>query len=137
MGGVGNRTKKSILNAEVNLVFYFLTLFLSFFSRKVFLSNLGADFIGLYGTLSNILGYLNLAELGIAGCISFFLFKPLQANDKTKIQEILSVFGYLYQIIGLIIFVGGIVAINICCCNGWIWQNHFAIYTNSVLSDKW
>lgn len=109
MGGVGNRTKKSILNAEVNLVFYFLTLFLSFFSRKVFLSNLGADFIGLYGTLSNILGYLNLAELGIAGCISFFLFKPLQANDKTKIQEILSVFGYLYQIIGLIIFVGGIV----------------------------
>ena len=109
MGGVGDRTRKSILNAEVNLVFYFLTLFLSFFSRKVFLSNLGADFIGLYGTLSNILGYLNLAELGFAGCISFFLFKPLQTNDKTKIQEILSVLGYLYKIIGFVILVGGTV----------------------------
>ena len=106
---MGERTHKSIRNAEVNLLFYFLTLFLSFFSRKIFLSNLGADFIGLYGTLSNILGYLNLAELGIAGCISFFLFKPLQANDQAKIQEILSVFGYLYSYIGTFIFIGGII----------------------------
>ena len=106
---MGNRTRKSILNAEINLIFYFLTLFLSFFSRKIFLTNLGAEFIGLYGTLSNILGYLNLAELGIAGCISFFLFKPLQANDHVKIQEILSVFGYLYRYIGTIIFIGGVI----------------------------
>ena len=106
---MGERTHKSILNAEVNLAFYFLTLFLSFYSRKVFLSNLGVEFIGLYGTLSNILGYLNLAELGIAGCISFFLFKPLQANDRNKIQEILSVFGYLYRYIGMLILTGGII----------------------------
>lgn len=106
---MGNRMRKSILNAEVNLVFYFITLFLSFYSRKIFLNNLSAEFIGLYGTLSNILGYLNLAELGIAGCISFFLFKPLQTNDQTKIQEILSVFGYLYRYIGGIILVGGLI----------------------------
>ena len=57
------RVHKSILNAEVNLIFYFLALFLSFFSRKIFLECLGAEFIGLTGTLGNILGYLNLAEL--------------------------------------------------------------------------
>jgi len=106
---MGERTRRSILNAEVNLIFYFLTLVLSFYSRKIFLDNLSAEFIGLYGTLSNILGYLNLAELGIAGCISFFLFKPLQSNNKAAIQEILSVFGYLYRIIGTIIFIGGII----------------------------
>ena len=39
-------------------------------SNKVSMVNKGVEFIGLYGTLSNILGYLNLAELGIAGCIS-------------------------------------------------------------------
>ena len=61
---MGERVKKSILNAEVNLIFYFLTLFLAFFSRKIFLDCLGPEFIGLSGTLSNILGYLNLAELG-------------------------------------------------------------------------
>ena len=105
---MGERVRKSVLNAEVNLVFYFITLFLSFFSRKIFLTNLGADFIGLYGTLSNILGYLNLAELGIAGCISFFLFKPLQTNNRIVIQEILSVFGYLYKYVGALIFIGGV-----------------------------
>lgn len=100
---MSNRVSKSIKNAEVNLVFYFLTLFMSFFSRKIFLENLGAEFIGLTGTLSNILGYLNLAELGIAGCISFTLFKPLQQNNQHEISEILSIFGYLYRIIGLVI----------------------------------
>lgn len=105
---MGERVSKSIKNAEVNLLFYFLTLFLSFFSRKVFLSNLGAEFIGLQGTLSNILGYMNLAELGIGSCISFFLFKPLQSNNRLEINEIMSVFGYLYRCIGYIILSVGI-----------------------------
>lgn len=106
---MGERVNKSIKNAEVNLLFYFLTLFLSFFSRKVFLSNLGAEFIGLQGTLSNILGYMNLAELGIGSCISFFLFKPLQSNNRLEINEIMSVFGYLYRCIGFIILSVGII----------------------------
>ena len=101
--------KKSVLNAEVNLVFYFLTLFLAFFSRKVFLENLGTEFIGLSGTLQNILGYLNLVELGIGSCISFFLYKPLQSGNQQEINEILSVFGYLYSWIGRIILVAGII----------------------------
>ena len=106
---MSGRMKKSVLNAEVNLVFYFLTLFLSFFSRKVFLENLGTEFIGLSGTLQNILGYLNLAELGIGSCISFFLYKPLQSDNRQEISEILSVFGYLYRWIGRIILGAGII----------------------------
>ena len=106
---MGERVKKSIRNAEVNLVFYFLTLFLTFFSRKIFLDNLGADFIGLTGTLNNILGYMNLAELGIGSCISFFLYKPLQENRLEEINELLSVFGYLYRCIGYIILIVGII----------------------------
>lgn len=103
---MSGRVHKSILNAEVNLIFYFLSLFLAFFSRKIFLDCLGDEFIGLTGTLNNILGYLNLAELGIGSCISFFLFKPLQSNNRDEIQEILSVFGYLYRWIGIIILTG-------------------------------
>lgn len=106
---MGERVHKSILNAEVNILFYFLSLFLAFFSRKIFLECLGAEFIGLTGTLDNILGYLNLAELGIGSCISFFLFKPLQANNRQEIQEILSVFGYLYRWIGTIIWGGAMI----------------------------
>lgn len=95
-----SRVHKSLLNAKVNLVFFVFTLFVSFFSRKIFLDNLGADFIGLTGTLGNILGLLNLAEFGIGTCISYFLFKPLQSKDQAAIREIVSVFGYVYRLIG-------------------------------------
>ena len=60
-----SRVKKTLLNARVNLIFYLLTLALSFFSRKIFLDCLGIEFVGLTGTLQNLLGFLNLAELGI------------------------------------------------------------------------
>ncbi len=106
---MGDRVHKSILNAKVNLFFYFLTLILAFFSRKIFLDCLGAEFIGLTGTLGNILGYLNLSELGITASIGYFLFKPLQSNDHQKIEEILSLLGYLYRWIGSVILAGGII----------------------------
>lgn len=106
---MSGRVHKSLLNAEVNLFFYFLSLFLAFFSRKIFLECLGDEFIGLTGTLTNILGYLNLAEFGIGSCISFFLYKPLQTNNRDDIQEILSIFGYLYRWIGTIILAGGVI----------------------------
>lgn len=105
---MADRVHKSMLNAKVNLIFYFLTIFLSFFSRKVFLDCLGTEFIGLTGTLGNILGYLNLAELGIGSCVSFFLYKPLEQKDRRQIIEIMSVFRYLYRVIGLLILFAGI-----------------------------
>lgn len=102
-----SRTKKTLLNARVNLIFYFLTLLLSFFSRKIFLDCLGAEFIGLTGTLQNLLGFLNLAELGIGSAIGYVLYKPLFDHDQEKINEIISVMGYLYHWIGLIILGAG------------------------------
>lgn len=104
-----SRVKKSLLNARVNLIFYFLTLALSFFSRKIFLDTLGADFVGLTGTLQNLLGFLNLAELGIGAAIGYVLYKPLFDHDESKINEIISVFGYLYRWIGFIILGAGLV----------------------------
>ena len=98
---MADRVHKSLLNIKVNFLFFVLTLFISFFSRKIFLDTLGAEFIGLSGTLGNILGLLNLAEFGIGTCISYFLFKPLQSHDKNAIGEIMSVFGYVYRLIGM------------------------------------
>lgn len=109
MPATESRVKKTLLNARVNLIFYFLTLILSFFSRKIFLDCLGAGFIGLTGTLQNLLGFLNLAELGIGSAIGYVLYKPIFDHDQQKINEIISVMGYLYRWIGLVILVGGII----------------------------
>ncbi len=75
----------------------------------MFLDCLGADFVGLTGTLQNLLGFLNLAELGIGGAIGYVLYKPIYDHDHGKINEIISVMGYLYRWIGLVILGGGCV----------------------------
>ena len=79
-----SRVQKSILNARINFIFYFVMLVLSFYSRKIFLDSLGADFIGLTGTLQNILNLLNIAELGVGAAIGFNLYK--QFNEEIKVR---------------------------------------------------
>lgn len=106
---MGNRIRKSIINAQVGLASYIISLLLAFFSRKIFLDNLGADFIGLTGTLSNILGILNLSEMGIGLCISYFLFKPIADNNHQEINNIISLLGYIYKRIGFFIVSTGLI----------------------------
>ena len=103
-----SRVHKSLLNARVNLVCYFLSLCVAFFSRKIFIDQLGVNFLGLTGTLSSLLGFLNLAELGVGSAIGYVLYKPIFDGDLSKINEIISVFGYLYRCIGLFILGCGV-----------------------------
>lgn len=104
-----SRLQKSFLNARVNLIFYFITLALSFVSRKVFLDTLGADFVGLTVTLTNLLGFLNIVELGVGLAIGYVLYQPLFDSNQDKISEIISVLGFLYRRIGLIILLCGLI----------------------------
>lgn len=104
-----SRVKKSFLNARMNLICYMASLIVAFFTRKVFLDQLGTEFIGLTSTLQSLLGFLNLAELGVGTAIGYVLYKPIFDDDKAKINEIISVFGYLYRCIGLVILGAGII----------------------------
>lgn len=136
-----SRVHKSILNAKVNLLFYFVIAILNFFSRRIFLDNLGADFIGLTSTLQNLLGFLNLAELGIASAIGYVLYQPLFDDNKQKITDIISVFGFLYRRIGQIILVAGLILglflplifKNININLGIVYFAFFAFLTNSLI----
>ena len=94
------RTSYTVKNAKVSLLFFVLGTLLAFFSRKIFLEELGNNFLGLTGTLNNILGLLNLAELGVGAAISFLLFEPLQKGDKVEIAKLISMLGVLYKRIG-------------------------------------
>ena len=96
------------MNIKVGMLFYVLSLFLAFFSRRVFLDCLGSEFIGLTGMLMNIMSFLSVAELGIGTSIVYFLYKPLQQDDHEKINEVMSMLAYLYRCIGFIIGTGGI-----------------------------
>lgn len=93
----------------MNLICYMASLLVAFFTRKIFLDRLGTEFIGLTGTLQSLLGFLNLAELGVGTAIGYVLYKPIFDDNKEKINEIISVFGYIYRCIGFIILGTGII----------------------------
>ena len=104
-----SRIQKSIANARVNVIFYVLSILLAFFSRKYFLQNLGTEFLGLSGTLGDMLNLMNITELGIGTAVGVTLYKPLFGNDKDTINDIISVFGFLYTRVGTLIAFAGIV----------------------------
>lgn len=104
-----SRVQKTLLNAKVNLIFYFLNLAVTFFSRKIFLDSLGADFFGLTSTIGGFIGFLSLVELGIGNAICVTLYKPMFDKDYQKLNEIVSVLGFLYYIVGFVIFGCGLI----------------------------
>lgn len=106
---MGGRIQKSIINAKVNVLFYILTTILAFFSRKYFLENLGTEFVGLSGTLCDILNLMNITELGIGTAVAVTLYKPLFKKDYNTINDIVSVYGFLYARVGLFIAAAGLI----------------------------
>lgn len=106
---MADRTRKSILNAQVSLLYYFLQMILGFWSRKVFYDYLGSEVLGLDTTAYSLLNFLNLAELGIGTSVSFFLYKPLFDHDEMKINEIVALQGWIYRrVAAIIIFAAAI-----------------------------
>ena len=106
---MSERVHRSVMNIKVGMFFYILSLFLAFFSRKIFLDCLGAEFIGLTGMLMNIMSFLSVAELGIGTSIIYFLYKPLQEDNHKIINEVMSMLAYLYRCIGIIIGGAGLI----------------------------
>lgn len=103
-----SRIKKTLLNARINTLCYFAGIVIAFFSRKIFIDHLGVEFLGLTSTLSSLLGFLNIAELGIGAAIGYVLYKPIYDGNQGKIKEIVSVFGYLYRWVGIGILILGL-----------------------------
>ncbi|APX64135.1 lipopolysaccharide biosynthesis protein [Acinetobacter schindleri] len=98
-----NRTSKVLINAKISLLFFLILLFLSFVSRSVFIKFLGTEILGLNTIATNLVGFLNLAELGISAAIASSLYKPLSENNKKEIREIITVQGWLYRKIAYLI----------------------------------
>lgn len=76
---------------------------IGFLTRKIFLNTLGAEYLGLNGLLSNILGMLSLVEGGIGTSIVYNLYKPLAAKDEIRIIALVQLYKKIYRIIALLV----------------------------------
>ena len=101
------RTKNAIYNILATWVGQFLLIFVTLVSRKIFLQNLGADYLGVDGLFANILSFLSMAELGIGSAITYSLYKPLALIDVDSMKSLMKLYKISYCIIGALIFIAG------------------------------
>lgn len=105
------RIEKSLKNVAVAFVFQAVGILISFFSRQYFIMILGLDYLGLNGLFGNILSMLSLAELGFSTAMMFLLYKPIAEQKEHEIRLLMKFFKKIYLVVGLAIFVIGLLII--------------------------
>lgn len=98
------RVQNSIKNIGISMLSQIIIVLLGFLSRKVFLDNLGTEYLGINGLLTNILSMLSLVEGGIGTSIIYNLYKPLAEKDIEKITALVQLYKKLYGILAVVIF---------------------------------
>ncbi len=103
-----SRLEKSTKNIIYSFANTIVSSLLGFISRTVFISTLGAEYLGLSGLLNNVLGFLTISELGISTIIGFSLYKPLAQKDYKTVSALMSVYRKAYLAIGIFVLVSGL-----------------------------
>ena len=106
-----SRTKNSIDNIKTGAIVQFINKIMAFVVRTFFIKMLNSDYLGVNGLFTNILSILSFAELGIGTAIIFFFYKPVAIDDKEKINSLMQLYKKCYTIIGVIVFVLGLLVI--------------------------
>ena len=91
----------AILNKGVGLLFPFL-------NRTLFLWLMGAEYLGLNGLFTSILGVLALADLGFGTAVVCSMYKPVADDDRELVCAYLRFYRTVYRWVGTAIFVIGL-----------------------------
>lgn len=102
------RTKNSIRNSIFSILEKFVSMFVGFIARALFIRILGAEFLGLNSLYIDILTMLNFFELGIGIAINYKLYEPIANNKKEEIKSIINFYKKAYTLIAAIITICGL-----------------------------
>ena len=103
------RKIKILKNIATNLFFTVTIGILGFVSNKYFADNMGMETLGLMRLFTQMVAYLNLADLGIGIASTYALYKPIAEKNHHQVSVILNTLDGFYKKIALIILIlGGI-----------------------------
>ena len=103
-----DKTKNTLRNAFWGFFNQIIQNLLPFFTRTLLIKLLGEQYLGLSSLFTSILQILNLAEAGFSQAIVFSMYKPIADDDDEKICALLSLYRFIYKIVGTVITVAGL-----------------------------
>ena len=83
-----SRTSNSLKNVRYATLLKLLVVVVNFLARRVFITVLTDEYLGLNGTFANILSVLSLAELGVGTAITFSMYQPLAEHDDERLLSL-------------------------------------------------
>lgn len=102
------KRNKVVLGSQIGLITSLVILITNFFLRSYFVKVYGADLTGYYLLIVQLMGMLNLAELGVGTALTYILFKPLHDGNKSELREYYYVTKKIYNAIAITILIVGI-----------------------------
>lgn len=105
-----SRIENSIRNLKTAWICQFLMILLKFVTRRLFTQSIPDEYLGLENLYTNIIGILNLADLGIGTAIGYSLYRPLAEKDEEKVAALMRYMAVIFRRIAMIILILGIIA---------------------------
>lgn len=102
------RTLNSAKNLASSLGLSILMIVMGFLTRKIFVDNVGVEYLGLNGLLQNVLGIMTLLEGGFAASVVYNMYKPLAEDDRPRILALLQLYRKVYRYIAGGVFLCGL-----------------------------
>ncbi|MBQ9076276.1 MAG: oligosaccharide flippase family protein [Muribaculaceae bacterium] len=99
------RTLNSAKNLFSGIGISIITILLGFFTRKIFVDNIGVEYLGLNGLLQNILGAMTIIESGFATSVVYNMYKPIANDDRPRVIALLQLYRKVYRYMALGVFI--------------------------------
>lgn len=105
------RTEKATRSIFYGMINKIVGIFCPFLVRTVLIYKIGMEYAGLNSLFTSILSVLSLTELGFGSAMVYSMYKPIAENDTNKICKLLNLYKKVYRLIGLFIFIVGVLLI--------------------------
>ena len=102
------RARYSFINLVIGVGGQLFNTLLAFIGRMIFIHYLSAAYLGVNGLFTDVLGMLNLAELGIGTAMIFSLYKPAAEENHEKIGQLMNLYKILYRCVAGVVLLAGL-----------------------------
>ncbi len=103
------RVSASGKNLRFSVAGQLMMVIFNFYTRKMFIGILGAEYTGFSSLCGHVLGFLSLIEPGFDAACIYCLYKPLAYNDRVSVRAVMSYIKKIYRRIGILTFAAGLV----------------------------
>ena len=124
------RTKNLFINLFVLIIKTVFSVVIGVILPKIYISTYGSEVYGAIGSITTIVNYFTLIEMGFGGAMLYALYKPIADNDEEGINSVVNSAGKAYKKMGLILMT---LVVSLACVYPLIVDSQFKYITLSTI----